>query len=57
MHDCLVILQRVAARLGLRKVHRQRFRRTFATWAIRAAAREVDVQALLGHTSMARTHL
>ena len=52
-HALNVILQRVASRLGLKKVHPHRFRHTFATWAIRAAAREVDVQALLGHSSMA----
>ena len=52
-HALNVILQRVASRLGLKKVHPHRFRHTFATWAIRACAREVDVQALLGHSSMA----
>jgi len=52
-HALNVILWRVAARVGLSKVHPHRFRHTFATWAIRACAREVDVQALLGHSSMA----
>lgn len=28
-------------------------RHTFATWAIRANAREIDVQSLLGHSSLA----
>lgn len=51
-HALNVILQRVAARTGLTKVHPHRFRHTFATWAIRAHAREIDVQSLLGHSSL-----
>ena len=49
-HGLNVIFQRVSAKLGLRKVHPHRFRHTWAIWA---CTREVDVQALLGHTSMA----
>ena len=52
-HTLNVILQRIAERIGLRKVHPHRFRHTFATWAIRASAREIDVQSLLGHSSLA----
>ncbi len=48
-----MILQRIAERTGLPKVHPYRFRHTFATWAIRASAREIDVQSLLGHSSLA----
>ncbi len=33
------------------QVNPHRFRHTFATWAIRASARELDVQYLLGHSS------
>ena len=36
---------------GVRQVNRHRFRHTFATWAIRVNARELDVQYLLGHSS------
>ena len=39
-------------RTGLRKLHPHRFRHTFATWAIRSGAREIDVQSLLGHASL-----
>ncbi len=52
-HALNVILQRVADRAGLTKVHPHRFRHTFATWAIRSNAREIDVQSLLGHSSLA----
>jgi integrase/recombinase XerD len=52
-HTLNVILQRIAERMELRKVHPHRFRHTFATWAIRASAREIDVQSLLGHSSLA----
>ena len=47
-----VMMRRVAVRVGLRKVHPHRFRHTFATWAIRSQAREIDVQILLGHSSL-----
>jgi len=36
---------------GLSRVHAHRFRHTFATVAIRSAAREIDVQHLLGHST------
>ena len=36
---------------GVTHVHPHRFRHTFAIWAIRANARELDVQYLLGHSS------
>ena len=35
----------------MRQVNPHRFRHTFATWAIRVNARELDVQYLLGHSS------
>ena len=47
-----VMMRRVAVRMGLRKVHPHWFRHTFATWAIRSQAREIDVQILLGHSSL-----
>ena len=46
------LTRRVAVRVGLLKVHPHRFRHTFATWAIRSQAREIDVQILLGHSSL-----
>jgi site-specific recombinase XerD len=52
-HALNVLMKRTADRLGLTGVHPHRFRHTFATWAIRAKAREIDVQALLGHSSLA----
>lgn len=51
-HALNVLMKRIADRAGLSKVHPHRFRHTFATWAIRAKAREIDVQALLGHSSL-----
>jgi integrase/recombinase XerC len=45
------ILIRLGRRTGIPKVHAHRFRHTFATWAIEADARELDVQYLLGHSS------
>lgn len=47
-----IILRRIGERAGVTKVHPHRFRHTFATWAIRSHAREIDVQSLLGHTSL-----
>lgn len=47
------ILRRIAERAGVEGVHPHRFRHTFATWAIRGQAREVDVQSLLGHSTLA----
>jgi integrase/recombinase XerC len=54
-HGLHVIFQRIAAASGVEGVHPHRFRHTFATWAIAASAREVDVQTLLGHSSMTMT--
>ncbi len=51
-HALNVIMNRIASRIGLTKVHPHRFRHTFATWAIRSNAREIDVQNLLGHSSL-----
>ena len=45
------LLRRLGRQAGLPKVHAHRFRHTFATWAIEQDARELDVQALLGHSS------
>jgi integrase/recombinase XerC len=50
-HHLNVLFSRLAEVAGLRQVHPHRFRHTFATWAIRASARELDVQYLLGHSS------
>jgi integrase/recombinase XerC len=46
-----IIFTRLSEKSGVVHVHPHRFRHTFATWAIRASARELDVQYLLGHTS------
>jgi len=48
-----VMLRRLAERAGVPHVHPHKFRHTFATWAIEAEAREIDVQFLLGHSSPA----
>ncbi len=45
------LLRRLGRATGIPKVHPHRFRHTFATWAIEADARELDVQYLLGHSS------
>ena len=49
----IVLYDRLSARAGVSHVHPHRFRHTFATMAIRAAAREIDVQHLLGHSTSA----
>ncbi len=49
----VVLYQRLGRRAGVEHVHPHRFRHTFATMAIRAAAREIDVQHLLGHSTSA----
>ena len=49
----IVLYQRLGALAGVNHVHPHRFRHTFATMAIRAAAREIDVQHLLGHSTSA----
>jgi integrase/recombinase XerC len=50
-HHLNVLFSRLAEVAGVRQVNPHRFRHTFATWAIRASARELDVQYLLGHSS------
>jgi integrase len=50
-HHLNVMFSRFAFDAGVRQVNPHRFRHTFATWAIRAHARELDVQYLLGHSS------
>ena len=58
----IVLYDRLSKKAGISHVHPHRFRHTFATMAIRAAAREIDVQHLLGHSTSAmvrrytRTH-
>ena len=49
----IVIYQRLSQVTGIPNIHPHRFRHTFATMAIRAAAREIDVQHLLGHSTSA----
>lgn len=51
-HALHVILARLAARACVPGVHPHKFRHTFATMALRAHAREIDVQSLLGHSSL-----
>ena len=46
-----VMFTRHGVRAGVRQVNPHRFRHTFATWAIRVNARELDVQYLLSHSS------
>lgn len=46
------LITRLGEQAGVEHVHPHRFRHTFATWAIRSHAREVDVQRLLGHSSL-----
>jgi len=48
-----VMLRRLAERAGVPHIHPHKFRHTFATWAIEAEAREIDVQFLLGHSTPA----
>ena len=50
-HHMNVMFTRHGLKAGVRQVNPHRFRHTFATWAIRASARELDVQYLLGHPS------
>jgi site-specific recombinase XerD len=44
-------LIRVGDKAGVENVYPHRFRHSYATWAIRSNAREIDVQHLLGHRS------
>ena len=46
-----VMFTRHGLRAEVSQVNPHRFRHTFATWAIRVNARELDVQYLLGHSS------
>jgi len=48
-----VMLRRLAERAGVPHLHPPSFRLTFATWAIEAEARKIDVQFLLGHSTPA----
>jgi integrase len=50
-HHMNVMFSRFGFDAGVEHVNPHRFRHTFATWAIRASARELDVQYLLGHSS------
>ena len=50
-HHMNVMFTRHGVRAGVSQVNPHRFRHTFATWAIRVNARELDVQYLLGHSS------
>ena len=50
-HHMNVMFTRHGVKAGVRQVNPHRFRHTFATWAIRVNARELDVQYLLGHSS------
>ncbi len=49
----IVLFQRLSATTGIPHIHAHRFRHSFATMAIRSAAREIDVQHLLGHSTSA----
>jgi integrase/recombinase XerC len=50
-HHMNVMFTRFGLQAHVTQVNPHRFRHTFATWAIRAHARELDVQYLLGHSS------
>ena len=49
----IVLFQRLSKTTGIPHIHAHRFRHSFATMAIRSAAREIDVQHLLGHSTSA----
>ncbi len=51
--NCL--LTRLGRLAGVSHVHPHGFRHTFATWALSSNAREIDVQMLLGHSSIVMT--
>lgn len=51
-----IIFRRQARRVGVALANPHKFRHTFATWAIEAGAREIDVQMLLGHADLTMTH-
>jgi len=48
------LFQRLGSEAGVH-ANPHRFRHTFATWAIQAGAREIDVQYLLGHSTAVMT--
>ena len=50
-----VMFSRHGFKAGVHQVNPHRFRHSFATWAIRAGARELDVQHLLGHSTAVMT--
>ena len=50
-HHMNVMFSRHGRKARVTQVNPHRFRHTFATWAIRAHARELDVQYLLGHST------
>jgi integrase len=50
-HHMNVMFTRFGLEARVTQVNPHRFRHTFATWAIAASARELDVQYLLGHSS------
>ncbi|MCC7104146.1 MAG: tyrosine-type recombinase/integrase, partial [Chloroflexi bacterium] len=49
----IVLYDRLSRKAGVSHIHPHRFRHSFATMAIRSAAREIDVQHLLGHSTSA----
>ena len=53
-HHMGTMFRRLGAELGI-QANPHRFRHTFATWAIEAGAREIDVQYLLGHSTAVMT--
>lgn len=54
-HHMNVMFSRHGFKAGVKQVNPHRFRHSFATWAIRAGARELDVQNLLGHATAVMT--
>ena len=46
------LFDRLGRRAGVDHAHAHRFRHTFATWAIENQARDLDVQYLLGHSTL-----
>ena len=54
-HHMNVMFSRHGFKACVLQVNPHRFRHSFATWAIRAGARELDVQHLLGHATAVMT--
>ena len=52
-HAIQVMLRRLAQRAGVSSANPHCFRHTFATWALEAEARTLDVPLLLGHSTPA----